>query len=100
NGRIVPLAVLQELGEQLVDIHGQSQHMALLRPREQLDYLDRFAGVLPERSALIALTKELRAAREAQRQLLAEEREAARLQDVLQHELAGIERTDLQPDEE
>ncbi|HYW90070.1 MAG TPA: DNA repair protein RecN [Chloroflexota bacterium] len=100
NGRSVPLAVLQELGEQLVDIHGQSQHMALLRPREQLDYLDRFAGVLPERSALIALTKELRAAREAQRQLLAEEREAARLQDVLQHELAEIERAELQPDEE
>jgi DNA repair protein RecN (Recombination protein N) len=100
NGRSVPLAVLQELGEQLVDIHGQSQHMALLRPREQLDYLDRFAGVLPERSALIALTKELRTAREAQRQLLAEEREAARLQDVLRHELAEIERAELQPDEE
>jgi DNA repair protein RecN (Recombination protein N) len=100
NGRSVPLAVLQELGEQLVDIHGQSQHMALLRPREQLDYIDRFAGVLPERTALAALTKELRTAREAQRQLLAEEREAARLQDVLQHELAEIERAELQSDEE
>src|SRR6267143_3747199 len=32
NGRGVPLAVLQELGERLVDVHGQSQHMALLRP--------------------------------------------------------------------
>ena len=46
NGRSVPLSVLQELGELLVDVHGQSQHMALLRPREQLDYLDRYAGAL------------------------------------------------------
>ncbi len=26
NGRTVPLTVLQELGERLVDVHGQSQH--------------------------------------------------------------------------
>src|SRR3979490_448031 len=43
NGRGVPLSVLQELGELLVDVHGQSEHMALLRGREQLDYLDRYA---------------------------------------------------------
>src|SRR3977135_2393767 len=52
NGRGVPLAVLQELGELLVDIHGQSDHMALLRAREQLDYLDRYAALLPERAGV------------------------------------------------
>src|SRR6266700_4097931 len=31
NGRGVPLSVIQELGELLVDVHGQSEHMALLR---------------------------------------------------------------------
>src|SRR5438046_2233467 len=46
NGRGVPLSVLLALGEQLVDVHGQSEHMALLRSREQLDYLDRYAGAL------------------------------------------------------
>src|SRR5438034_2960004 len=48
NGRGVPISVLQSLGERLVDIHGQSEHMALLRPREQLEYLDRYAGALEE----------------------------------------------------
>ncbi len=100
NGRSVPLAVLQELGERLVDVHGQSQHMALLRPREQLEYLDRFAGLMAERAQLVALSKYLRTTREAQRRLLAEDREAARLQDVLQHELSEIERAELRPDEE
>ena len=61
NGRAVPLSVLQQLGEHLVDIHGQSEHMALLRPREQLEYLDRFAGTHTERAEVGRLVRELRA---------------------------------------
>jgi DNA repair protein RecN (Recombination protein N) len=100
NGRSVPLAVLQELGELLVDIHGQSEHMALLRAREQLDYLDRYAGLLPERVALAGLVRELRATHQAHARLLAEERETARLQDMLRHEVAEIDSATLQVDEE
>src|SRR5258707_7166424 len=100
NGRGVPLSVIQELGELLVDVHGQSEHMALLRPREQIDYLDRYAAVLPERTEVARLVRELRAVREAHRRLVAEEREAARLQDMLRHELAEIEGANLREDEE
>ena len=100
NGRSVPLAVLQEVGEHLIDVHGQSEHMALLRPREQLDYLDRYAGVLAERNEVGRLFRELRAARGAHAELLASEREMARLQDMLRHEVAEIERAELREDEE
>jgi DNA repair protein RecN (Recombination protein N) len=84
----------------LVDIHGQSEHMALLRPREQLDYLDRYAAVLAERAEVARLVRELRGVREAYRRLIAEEREAARLQDMLRHELAEIEGANLREEEE
>jgi len=100
NGRGVPLAMLQELGELLVDVHGQSEHMALLRAREQLDYLDRYAGVLTERLAVARLVRDLRATRETRRKLIAEERETARLQDMLRHEIAEIESADLQGEDE
>jgi DNA repair protein RecN (Recombination protein N) len=100
NGRAVPLAVLQELGEQLVDVHGQTQHMALLRPREQLEYLDRYAGLATERAEVARLVRDLRATREARHGLLAEERETARLQDMLRHEIAEIDRAELREDEE
>jgi len=100
NGRSVPLSVLQELGELLVDVHGQSQHMALLRPREQLDYLDRYAGALAARAQVAELVRELRASREAVRQLQAEERETLRRQDMLRYELAEIERASVSPEEE
>jgi DNA repair protein RecN (Recombination protein N) len=92
--------VLQDLGEQLVDIHGQSQHMALLRTREQLDYLDRFAGVGAERQRVGGLVRELRATRETRRNLLAEERESVRLQEMLRHEVAEIERAELREGED
>jgi DNA repair protein RecN (Recombination protein N) len=100
NARSVPLATLQQLGEQLVDVHGQSEHMALLRPREQLEYLDRYAGLQPERVAVAALVRRLRDAREARRRLQQDEREAARQAEMLKHEAAEIEQAELRPGEE
>lgn len=100
NGRGVPLSVVQELGELLVDVHGQSEHMALLRTREQIDYLDRYATVLVERAQVAGLVRELRAVRESHHKLIAEERESARRQEMLRHEVAEIEGANLREDEE
>ncbi|MDH3288622.1 MAG: DNA repair protein RecN [Betaproteobacteria bacterium] len=46
NGRPVTLAQLRELGEHLVDIHGQHQHQSLLRPAAQRELLDAYGGLL------------------------------------------------------
>ena len=100
NGRGVPLSVLLALGEQLVDVHGQSEHMALLRSREQLDYLDRYAGALADRAEVGRLFRELRQTRVAHQDLVASERETARLQDMLRYEIAEIESASLRIDEE
>lgn len=43
NGRIVPVSQLRELGEQLVNIHGQHQHQALLKSEHQRTLLDAYA---------------------------------------------------------
>jgi DNA repair protein RecN (Recombination protein N) len=43
NGRPVTQAMLQTLGEQLLQIHGQHAHQALLRPAAQRQLLDRYA---------------------------------------------------------
>ena len=45
NGSVVPLKVLSGIGEFLVDIHGQNQHLSLLKVREHLQVLDRYAGL-------------------------------------------------------
>lgn len=44
NGRAVPVSFLKELGQQLIDLHGQHQHQSLLRPEAHLELLDSFGG--------------------------------------------------------
>jgi DNA repair protein RecN (Recombination protein N) len=44
NGRPCTLQQVKDLGEQLVDIHGQHEHQSLLRAAAQRDLLDDFAG--------------------------------------------------------
>ena len=46
NGQPVPMQSLRELGEQLVDIHGQHEHQSLLRTAVQRQLLDAFGGHL------------------------------------------------------
>ncbi len=44
NGRPVPVQSLREIGELLVDIHGQHEHQSLLRSTVQRQLLDDFGG--------------------------------------------------------
>ncbi|RPI34819.1 MAG: DNA repair protein RecN, partial [Chloroflexota bacterium] len=45
NGRSVSTNMLTEIGEYLVDVHGQSEHLSLLRVREHIRLLDSYANV-------------------------------------------------------
>ncbi len=47
NGSPVTLAQLRELGELLVDVHGQHAHQSLLKPAAQLQLLDEHGGLTP-----------------------------------------------------
>jgi DNA repair protein RecN (Recombination protein N) len=49
GGRSMPVAMLGEVGEQVVAVHGQSDQLRLLRPAEQRAALDRFAGAEHEK---------------------------------------------------
>ncbi len=44
NGRAVPVSFLKEIGQVLVDMHGQHQHQSLLRPERHIELLDSFGG--------------------------------------------------------
>src|SRR6478672_8694720 len=60
NGQTVTVNLLSRIGERLVDIHGQSAHLSLLRPQTHLDFLDAYAGLLDRRTALAALVARVR----------------------------------------
>lgn len=45
NDTPIPIAQLKELGDYLVDLHGQHEHQSLLRPETHIDLLDDFGGL-------------------------------------------------------
>jgi DNA repair protein RecN (Recombination protein N) len=50
NGNPITLGMLKQLAEALVDVHGQHDHQYLLKPSNQVDVLDQFAGLYPLRA--------------------------------------------------
>ena len=44
NNKPVPVSVLREIGAQIVDLHGQHQHQALLDEETHIKYLDAWIG--------------------------------------------------------
>jgi len=52
NGHPATLSMMKMLGEQLVDIHGQHAHQALLRPGMQSKMLDGFGNLHQHRQAV------------------------------------------------
>lgn len=100
NGRAATAGMLSRVGAFLVDIHGQSEHLSLLRPAEHLQILDRYAGLLPARSELAGRVDELRDIRARIADILGNARERAQRVDLLRFQVAEIEEARLRPGEE
>ncbi len=45
NGQLAPVQTIQDVGRQLVDIHGQHDQQSLLSPKSQLELLDAYGGL-------------------------------------------------------
>jgi DNA repair protein RecN (Recombination protein N) len=100
NGRLVNLALLREAGQLLVDVHGQSEHLSLLRPREHLFLLDRFAELEGERETFSGSVRELNGVRRELAELRRAERDLARRLDMLDFQIAEISGAKLKPGED
>src|SRR5690242_16840390 len=87
NGRMVNQALMKEIGQVLVDVHGQSEHLSLLRTREHLFLLDRFGELEPQREAVSAVVRELNTVRRELAELRRSEREMERRLDMLDFQI-------------
>lgn len=100
NGRNVNISLLKEIGEFLVDLHGQSEHLSLLRVKEHLALLDRFSGDLERFSRYSDDYKELSSVRKELQELRTADSEAARKLDMLNYQINEIEAANLDIEEE
>ena len=100
NGRSVSLSLQSDLGALLADIHGQSEHLSLLKVRHHLDLLDRFAhheGVLEQYTRLY---RQWLGARSELEELLNLQQFAKDRTDMLKYQIQEIEAARLKADEE
>lgn len=100
NGRSVSVGLMRELGELLVDVHGQSEHLSLLRVSQHLRLLDSYANVEDLLIEYQNTYHQLQSVRQELNTLRIAERDAARQVDTLNYQINEIETAHLKPDEE
>jgi DNA repair protein RecN (Recombination protein N) len=100
NGRAFPQRRVAEVGDLLVDVHGQSEHLSLLRPSEHVELLDRYAGQTELRARYAAVVRTLTRTRKEMQALELEHADAAGRKDLLAFQAQEISAAELQPGEE
>ena len=91
NGQPVPVHQMRELGEQLVDIHGQHEHQSLLRIPVQRQLLDDFGGHQRDLERVATLYSEWRAARDRLGAIASDDAERDARVDLLRYQLQELE---------
>ncbi len=100
NGRPLLVTQLRELGQQLVNVHGQHDGQQLLDEECHLGYLDSFAGTGESLSAFAAAYAQVRDLRREQEQLQMDEGEKARRMDTLTYQIEELEGAQLRQGED
>ena len=100
NGRTVNLSVQSEIGEALVDVHGQSDHLSLLKVRNHRDLLDRFAHDQESLTIYQSLFKDWSLLVKQLNELHAIEKTARDRADMLKYQIQEIGEARIKLDEE
>ncbi|WP_349407729.1 DNA repair protein RecN [Pseudalkalibacillus sp. SCS-8] len=102
NGKLVTLAILREIGQTLIDIHGQHEHQFLLQSDKHLSLLDQYLSSDLERTKqeYMQLYKRYQDTQAQLKQLTENEQEMAHRIDLIQYQLEEIDQAKLQPNED
>lgn len=99
NGQPCPVQHLKELGEILLDIHGQHAHQTLLRKETHLNILDQYAGLQQRANELGELYRRWNQTRRKINSLRQQDdAQRARIQ-LLRYQVEELDQLALQPDE-
>lgn len=99
NGRPVPIQFLREIGELLVDVHGQHEHQSLLRRDVQREILDAYAGAADEAAQLAARHRELASLHARLEALTRDGRDRAARLEFVRYQVEELETLALSEDE-
>jgi DNA repair protein RecN (Recombination protein N) len=100
NGSPATAALVGELGASLVDLHGQHEHQTLLRPEQQRQILDDFAGARELAGEVTARHQDLARLGEDLARRETRRRELEARADFLRFQLGEIDSARAEPGEE
>jgi DNA repair protein RecN (Recombination protein N) len=100
NERRVPLPLVRELGDLLVDFHGQHEHQRLLDARSHMEFLDGFAHLVPLKDSLGERRQELLGIVRRMEDLEKEIAYIDKQEDFIRYEVREIEQMNLKEGEE
>lgn len=100
NGRAVNLSVLREIAEPLIDIHGQGEHLSLLKQRSHLPLLDAYTGLQEEQKAFAKEVASFTKLQQELDELRRNERQRAQRIDMLQFQIKEVDAANLSVGEE
>jgi len=98
NGQTAPMQSLRELGELLVDIHGQHEHQSLLRSAVQRELLDAFGGHQKLLAKTGSIYNDWKAARQELAAVISDAAERDARLDLLRYQLQELEALELDSD--
>ncbi len=99
NGTAATLTQLREVGEMLVDIHGQHAHQLLMRPDAQRELFDTHAGLLDTAAAVTRAWRAWRDAAQAVETARSKDRELQLERERLAWQLTELDKLSPQPGE-
>jgi len=100
NGSAVSRTILRDAGRFLVDVHSQSEHLALFDRRNHLDYLDIYGECQADRECFASLSSEFSRLTGALRDLEQTQRERTHREEILIYQVEEIKRARLSEGEE
>jgi len=93
-------STLRDIGNGLIDIHGQHEHQTLFRQEEHLNILDNFGGLRPIRQKVSDLYYHIQRLQEEYGNLVRDRDEKMRQKDLLEFQLDELKAAKLEADEE
>jgi DNA repair protein RecN (Recombination protein N) len=102
NGMVLPFSIYREIGEVLVDIHGQHEPQSLLDKNKHLELLDRFIGedFLLKREEFSQKLERYRNINKEIEEILTKKEERERRRDYLIYVINEIEKEKINEEEE
>ena len=100
NGAMITIPHLKEIGDRMVDLHGQHEHQSLLKTAVHLRALDSFASLVERKQEFAEIFRELTEVRERLGAVERDKKDRLARLDYLRYVTNELQSASLSPDEE